>query len=189
MLALLTARNLPQPLVLISLFLLLTAAAALLACGPVAQPVPAEDNALPAAQQVPVDVPTDLPSAQQEGGAATPTVPPPPTFPPVTYPKIKNSQLQYDVVDFEEAQAAASGPSGQSDSAPEDTAVYVVIYLSGNKAEVAAWLRSKGVTPAHADAPYAVNLGAEVPLSLLGELSQQDGVTGIERPLPSAEMD
>ena len=175
MLALLTARALPQPLALISLFLLLTAAAALLACGPVAQPGPAKGNALPA--------------AQQEGGAADPTEPPPPpTVPTPSYPKIKYG-LQYEVVDFEEAQAAASGPSGQSDSAPEDTAVYVVIYLSGNKAEVAAWLRSKGVTPAHADDPYAVNLEAEVPLSLLGELSQQDGVTDIERPLPSAEMD
>ena len=171
MLALLTARSLPQPLALISLFLLLTAAAALLACGPVAQPAPAEGNALPA--------------AQQEGGAADPTEPPPPppTFPPVTYPNIKDSQLQYNVVDFEEAQAAASGPSGQSDSAPADTAVFVEIYLSGNKAEVAAWLRSKGITPFHADDPDISNLNAEVPLSLLGELSQQDGVTGIEQPM------
>ena len=183
MLALLTARNLPQPLSLISLFLLLTAAAALLACGPVAQPAPAEGNALPAAQQVPVDVPTALPSAQQEGGAADPTEPPPPpTLPTPSYPKIKY-RLQHDVVEFEEAQAAASGPSGQSDSAPADTAVFVVIYLSGNKAEVAAWLRSKGITPGGADYPYTVNLQAEVPLSLLGELSQQDGVTRIERPL------
>ena len=158
MLALLTARSLPQPLVLTALFLLIAAAAALLACGPVAQPAPAEGNALPA--------------AQQEGGAADPTEPPPPpTLPTPSYPKIKHSQLQYDVVAFEEAQDAASGPSGQSDTAPADTAVYVAIYLSGNKAEVAAWLRSKGITPAHADDPYAVHLGAEVPLSLLGELS------------------
>ena len=165
----LTARSLPQPLAFISLFLLLTAAAALLACGPVAQPAPAEGNAFPV--------------AQQEGGAATPTVPPPPTFPPVTYPKIKDSRLQYDVVDFEEAQAAASGPSGQSDSAPEDTVVFVQIVLSGNKAEVAAWLRSKGITPGHADDPAISNLDAYVPLSLLGELSQQDGVRKIEQPL------
>ena len=74
MLALLTARSLPQPLALISLFLLLTAAAVLLACGPVAQPVPAEGNAFPV--------------AQQEGGAADPTEPPPPpTVPTPSYPK------------------------------------------------------------------------------------------------------
>ena len=184
MLALLTARALPQPLLLTALFLLLTAAAALLACGPVAQPAPAEGNALPAAQQVPVDVPTALPSAQQEGGAATPTLPPPPpTLPTPTYPKLRHS-LQHDVVQFEEAQAAASGPSGQSDSAPEDKVVLVQIILSSNKAEVAAWLRSKGVTPGLADDPEISNLAAYVPLSLLGELSRQDGVTGIQQSLP-----
>ena len=166
----LTARPWPQSLVLISLFLLLTAAAALLACGPVAQPAPAEGNALP--------------SAQQEGEVADPTEPPPPpTLPTPTYPKLRHS-LQHDVVQFEEAQAAASGPSGQSDSAPADTAVYVEIFLSGNKAEVAAWLRSKGVTPGHADDPDISGLDAYVPLSLLGELSQQDGVTGIQQSGP-----
>ena len=166
----LTARSLPQPLAFISLFLLLTAAAALLACGPVAQPAPAEGNALPA--------------APQEGGAADPTEPPPPpTLPTPTYPKLRHS-LQHDVVQFEEAQDAASGPSGQSDSAPEDTAVLVQIILSSNKAEVAAWLRSKGVTPGLADDPDISNLAAYVPLSLLGELSQQDGVTGIRQSRP-----
>ena len=171
----LTARALPQPLALISLFLLLTAAAALLACGPVAQPAPAEGNALPA--------------AQQEGEAGDTTEPPPPPQVTPTYPKIRNS-LQNDVVDYEEAQDAASGPSGQSDSAPEDTAVFVEIFLSDNKkAEVAAWLRSKGITPAYENNPYTVNLGARVPLSLLGELSQQDGVTGILQPFQSPEME
>ena len=174
MLALLTARALPQPLAFISLFLLLTAAATMLACGPVAQPAPAEGNAFPV--------------AQQEGEAAEPTEPPfPPQVTP-TYPKIRNS-LQNDVVDYEEAQDAASGPSGQSDSAPEDTAVLVQIILSSNKAEVAAWLRSKGITPAHADDPSISNLNARVPLSLLGELSQQDGVTGILQPFQAPEME
>ena len=167
MLALLTARNMPQPLALISLFLLLTAAAALLACGPVAQPAPAEGNAFPV--------------AQQEGEAADPTEPPPPPQVTPTYPNIRNS-LQNDVVDYEEAQDAASGPSGQSDSAPADTTVFVEIFLSGNKAEVAAWLRSKGITPEHADDPDISGLDAHVPLSLLGELSRQDGVTGIQQP-------
>ncbi len=167
----LTARSLPQPLALISLFLLLTAAAALLACGPVAQPVPAEGNVLPV--------------AQQEGGDSDPTEPPPPpTLPTPSYPKIKHSQLQYDVVAFEEAQDAASGPSGQSDTAPADTVVFVQIVLSGNKAEVAAWLRGKGITPGHADDPAISNLDAYVSLSLLGELSQQDGVIEIEQIAP-----
>ena len=173
MLALLTARNRPQTLLLAALFLLITAAATMLACGPVAQPAPADGNAVPPAQQEGGD-------NAEESGDADP--PPPPTVPTPSYPKIKYG-LQYEVVEFEEAQDAASGPSGQSDSAPEDTAVFVRILLSGNKAEVAAWLRSKGITPAHADDPSISNLNARVPLSLLGELSQQDGVTRIERPL------
>ena len=166
----LTARNLPQPLALISLFLLLTAAATLLACGPAAS-APADRNTLPPAQQA---------------GDADPTEPPPPPpVPAFIYPNIGDSQLHFDVVEFEEAQDAASGTSGQSDTAPEDAVVFVQILLSGNKAEVAAWLRSKGVTPLHAENPQISNLTAEVPLSLLGELSQQDGVREIHRPAPS----
>ena len=171
---LLTARHWPQTLLLTALFLLIAVATTLLACGPVAQSVPADDGSLPA--------------AQQESGDADPTEPPPPpTVPTPSYPKIRSS-LQSEVVEFEEAQAAASGTSGQSDSAPEDTAVLVSIFLSGNKAEVAAWLRSKGITPEHADDPDISGLDAYVPLSLLGELSQQDGVTGIQRPPQPPEM-
>ena len=188
MLALLTAR--PQTLLLTALFLLIAAAAALLACGPVAQPAPADDGELPAAQQVPVDVPTTLPPAQQEGDdnaeeSEDNIWTPPDPKPTETYPKIRGS-LHFDVVEFEKAQDSASSPSGQSDTAPADTVIFVSIFLSGNKAEVAAWLRSKGITPAYADDPDISNLGAEVPLSLLGELSQQDGVRGIEQLMPEA---
>ena len=177
-----------MPPLLTTLFLLIAVATTMLACGPAAQPAPADGNVLPAAQQVPVDVPTALPSAQQEGGdnaeeSEDDIWTPPDSKPTETYPKIRSGQLQSSVVDFEEAQDAASGPSGQSDTAPEDTVVFVQIVLSSNKAEVAAWLRSKGITPAHADNPNISNLNAVVPLSLLGELSQQDGVTNINRPL------
>ena len=187
MLALLTARPWSQTLLLTALFLLITAAATLLACGPVAQPAPADGNVLPAAQPVPIDVPTALPPAQQDGGDTVDgpdDIPTPPPIPTETYPNIGNSQLQSAVVEFEEARDAASNPSGQSDTVPEDTTVYVHILLSGNKAEVADWLRSKGITPVHADDPDASNLSAEVPLSLLGELSQQDGVREIDQPIP-----
>ena len=169
MLAMLTAR--PQILLLTALFLLITATATMLACGPVAQPAPADGNVLPA--------------AQQDGDADPTEPPPPPPAPTFTYPIIRDSQLDFDVVEFEKAQDAASGTSGQSDTAPEDKVVFVQIILSGNKAEVAAWLRSKGVTPFHADDPDISNLTAEVPLSLLGELSQQNGVIDIERPAPA----
>ena len=48
--ALLTARNLPQTLLLTTLFLLVAVTTTLLACGPVAQPAPADDFELPVAQ-------------------------------------------------------------------------------------------------------------------------------------------
>ena len=46
----LTARHWPQTLLLTALFLLIAVATTLLACGPAAQPAPADDGALPAAQ-------------------------------------------------------------------------------------------------------------------------------------------
>ena len=69
-----------------------------------------------------------------------PTRLPKPTF---AYPNIRDSGLHFDVVDFEEAQDAASGPSGQSDGAVEDATVRVVIYLSSNAVAVGQWLKDK----------------------------------------------
>ena len=190
----------PQTLLLTALALLIAAATIMLACGPAAQPIPEEGDTLPAMQPlpadgdtrpaapqvVPADGPSTLPPAQQEGGdnAGESGGDAPPPKPTLTYPNIDDSGLHIDVVEFEEAQDAASGPSGQSDAAVEDTVVLVRILLSSNKAEVAAWLRSKGITPLYAeDADYG-NLAAEVPLSLLGALSQRDGVREVSRPLP-----
>ena len=161
----------------------------MLACGPVAQPLLDAGDTLPAADRGAVAEPNPLPPAQQaaggsagESGDDTPTEVPPPPKPTFTYPNIRGSGLHFDVVEFEEARDAASGPSKQSDAAVEDTVVLVRILLSGNKAEVAAWLRSRGITPIYAESPDIANLAAEVPLSLLGELSQQDGVREIKRP-------
>ena len=179
----------PQTLLLTALALLIAAATIMLACGPAAPPIPEGGDTLPAMQPLPADGLNTLPPAQQEGGdsageSGDTAPPPPPPKPTLTYPNIDDSGLHIDVVEFEEAQDAASGPSGQSDAAGEDTVVLVRILLSGNKAEVAAWLRSKGITPLYAeDADYG-NLAAEVPLSLLGKLSQQDGVSEVRRPLP-----
>ena len=182
------ARPWPQIRLLTALALLLAAAALMLACGPVDQPIPVDGEDLPAAQPVPADGPDLLPPAQQEGGdtagfsgAVAPTeMPPPPPLPTLTYPNIRYG-LHFEVVEFEEAQKAARGPSGQRDAAVEDSVVYVEIFLSANTAEVADWMRSKGVSPLYAADGY---IDAEVPLSLLGELSQQDGVRGISRPAP-----
>ena len=184
---LLTRRPWPQTLLLTILALLIAAATIMLACGPAAPPIPEDGDDLPAMQVVPADGPSPLPPAQQEGGdsAGESGGDAPPPKPTLTYPNIDDSGLHIDVVEFEEAQDAASGPSGQSDAAVEDTVVLVRILLSSNKAEVAAWLRSKGITPLYAeDADYG-NLAAEVPLSLLGALSQRDGVREVRRPYPT----
>ena len=180
----------PQTLLLTALALLIAAATIMLACGPAAQPIPADGDTRPAAPQVvPADGPSTLPPAQQEGGDSsgesgdeTPTeMPPPPTLPTLTYPNIRDS-LHFDVVEFEEDQDAASGPSGQSGSAVEDSVVLVEIFLSANTTEVADWLRSKGVSPLYTTDGY---IDAKVPLSLLGELSRQDGVREVRRPYPT----
>ena len=195
---LLTARPGPQTLLLTALALLIAAATLMLACGPVAQPIPDAGDALPAAQPARDggDTPpasanglNPLPPAQQAGGDSagesgddTPTeVPPPPPKPTFTYPNIRGSGLHFDVVEFEEAQKSASGPSGQSDAAVDDTVVVVEIFLSANKSEVAAWLRSKGITPLYAEDADYPHLAAEVPLSLLGELSEQDGIREVSQ--------
>lgn len=90
------------------------------------------------------------------------------------------------MVEFEEAQDAASGPSGQSGDVVEDTVIYVEIIISANAKEIEAWLISNGVTPFDPVAADDTYTDAEVPLSLLGELSQQDGVTEIRRPPPTS---
>ena len=186
---LLTARRRPQTLLLTALALLIAAATIMLACGPAAQPIPEGRGALPAADLVRVADSNPLPPAQQAGGDSagesgddTPTeIPPPPPNPTFTYPNIRDSGLHFDVVEFEEAQKSASGPSGQRDAAVKDTVVVVEIFLSANKSEVAAWLRSKGITPLYAEEADYAHLAAEVPLSLLGELSQQDGVREVSQ--------
>ena len=79
MLAMLTARNLPQTRLLAILFLLIAVAATLLACEPAAQTAPADDVALSAAQvsgrgETPAkgEEPTEEPAAEPEP-TATPT--------------------------------------------------------------------------------------------------------------------
>ena len=70
----LTTRNLPQTLLLTALFLLIAAATTLLACGPAAQPAPAADVALPAAQQSDGgEEPTETPAVAHAGATDTHT--------------------------------------------------------------------------------------------------------------------
>ena len=86
---LLAARNLPQALLLTALFLLIGVATTMLACGPAAQPAPAADGALPAAQQSDGgDEPTEEPTVKPtEEPTETPTVKP--TEEPMETPTVK----------------------------------------------------------------------------------------------------
>ena len=78
MLAMLTARNLPQTLLLTVRFLLIAVATTLLACGPAAQTAPAGDVILPAAQVSGGGEPMAEPE--------DPTPEPEPTATPTPYP-------------------------------------------------------------------------------------------------------
>ena len=201
MLAMLTARNLPQILLLTVRFLLIAVAAALLACGPVAQPVPADDVILPPAQDggeaeptaEPVDD-TDTPTAEPEDAdsAGSPIdspydpnyIPPPPPLPTLKYPNLVDRNLDKLAVEADEAQ----GPSGQSDSSPE---VRVEIWTSTNPDDeitenLVTWLKAQGIpadyigvsgrTEGYGDGSF---ISVTVPTHLLGPLSQREGVTQV----------
>lgn len=202
MLAMLTARNLPQTLLLTALFLLMAVAAALLACGPVAQPGPANDAMSPPAQDgggEPTAEPeddTDTPTPTAEPGdadnAASPTdstydpyyIPPPPLLPTLKYPNLVDRNLDKLAVEADEAQ----GVGGQSDSSPE---VRVEIWTSTNPdneitENLVTWLKAQGIpadyigvsgrTEGYGDGSF---ISVTVPTHLLGPLSQREGVTQV----------
>ena len=157
---LLTARLWPQTLLLTALFLLIAAAAAMLACGPAAQPVPADDGALPAAQigggsETPgeAEEPAEEPNAgdstkSPEKSGANPNLysdmPTPPPDPTRRYPNLTH-KLDWIAIEAEDAQ----GPSGQSEPPPK---IRVIIGTVNNpdhpttKALV-QYLKERGVTP------------------------------------------
>ena len=158
-----THRPWPQTLLLTVLALLIAAATIMLACGPVAQPIPEEGDTFTAAPQV-------------EGGSEEPEEEPTATPTPTNnYPKL-DASLQ-DVVrkfesgDLTECQAAAQ------DLAHHASSVLVEVELPANIDAVDTWMANQGISPRHKDATWAPpHIYAYVPVSLLGALSQQDGV-------------
>ena len=180
----------PQTLLLTALPLLIAAATIMLACGPVAQPIPEGGDARPAAESpaTPTPVPTVcLQGTDRDGTKFEHCITP---IPPETpkYPNISGS-LRGQVEEFEETRDAVSGDSGQSGNTVGDTLVTVEIFLSANTDDVAAWLESKGVSPFYVQkrdaSPFyaeAGSIGGAIPMSLLGELSQQKGVVEVREP-------
>jgi len=180
-----TRRQGPQTLLLTILALLIAAATIMLACGPAAPPIPEDGDTRPA---TPTPAPTVcLQGTDRDGTKFEHCITP---MPPKTpkYPNISGS-LRGQVEEFEETRDAASGPSGQNGRAVDDTLVAVEIFLSANTDDVAAWLESKGVSPFYVQkrdaSPFyteAGSIGGAIPMSLLGELSQQKGVVEVREP-------
>ena len=216
MLALLTARHWPQTLLLTILFLLIAVTTALLACGPVAQPAPADDGALPAAQDSSNDAPPPEPAepvitptlvsgrSTAEAPMAAPTntpiphqtplrtdsrfhghLDPPPPPPTLKYPNIASSPIHQKVIEFEAAQKAAKETSEQEPD-PAKISMLVEIELTHNAVEIADWLKERGVSPSYPnDRPVNATdlyIAVNVPLHLMGELSQQEGIKAIHLP-------
>ena len=159
-----------MPPLLTALFLLIAVATTLLACGPVAQPVPADDGALLAAQETDGDEPTEEPEE--------PTATPRPTN---NYPKLAASLQdvvrKYESGELSETQAAALI------LAHHGAMVLVQVDLSANIDAVDTWMGEQEIAPRYKDASYVPpHIYAYVKVSLLGALSQQESVTSISAP-------
>ena len=99
------------------------------------------------------------------------------------YPNL-GSHLDAVVASYEsgrqsERQAAEQGVVSQ------DGAILVTIYLSSNVAGVESFLNDNGVTARNVGEDY---IEAYVPVGLLGQVSQQDGVTRVREIIPPEPM-
>ena len=197
----------PQTRLLTALALLLAAAALMLACGPAAQPIPADGEDLPAAQ--PTATPTIEPNigtdeldagdgTQNPGNFGPRDIPPPPPIPTLKYPNLEHTLDELAIA--EEDAAGLAG--GQSDAAA-DNFVAVSIWMDTNPDAAATkalveWLKARGISssvhgrlPGYGDGSF---ISARVPVLLLGAISQQEGVgrvkdargdVPIPRPIPT----
>lgn len=202
----LPARPGPQTRLLTALALLLAAAALMLACGPVDQPIPVDGEDLPAAQ--PTATPPPKPNigtdeldagdgTQNSGNFGPMDIPPPPPIPTLKYPNLEHTLDELAIA--EEDAAGLAG--GQSDAAA-DNFVAVSIWMDTNPDDAATkalveWLKARGISssvdgrlPGYGDGSF---IYASVPARLLGALSQQEGVSRVKydryvpdpRPMPT----
>ena len=103
----------------------------------------------------------------------------PPHAPELTYPKL-GSRLDEMATGVEEGRDSAQGAAGQA-TISEGESVAVTIYLSGNVDAVVAFLEANGGSPRNVGTDY---IEAYVPVSLLGETSEQPGVVRIREIVP-----
>ena len=113
------------------------------------------------------------------GGTWAQDLPAPPPAPELTYPKL-GSRLNEMATSVEEGSASAQGAAGQA-AVSDDESVAVTIYLSGHVDAVVAFLNNNGGSPRNVGTDY---IEAYVPVSLLGETSEQPGVVRIREIVP-----
>ncbi len=127
-----------------------------LACGPTAQSAPEE---APSAQPVTQD------------SEATPPPEPTPKYPNLDE-ALQNLVQRFEDGELSESEAAALAPVHHGSS------VLVEVALPTNIDDVDAWMGTQGISSRFADANYIPpHIYAYVKVSLLGALSQQEGVT------------
>ena len=166
----------------------------LLACGPVEQPGPEGGDQLPAAPESEA-TPTPTPESPDEAPTdflpPEPGFPPPPPVPTLKYPNLHH-RLDKKAVEADEARDAGRSSTTDNDPHVEVTIIFAGYYTTDNREAtnvetVATWVRDNGgqthdVTPSF--------IYATVPTSLLGELSQQEGVIFIDdEPYQTAIID
>ena len=161
---LLLSRNFPRFILLSALFLLITAATLLLACAPAS---PAAGNAL-----------TPTPDSNRDPDAPTAT-PKPTNHYPKLHPILQQLVRNYEAGSSTERQAAAQAPLFY------DRTVLITADIPANIDVVDKWMANQNISPRHKEVtPLESRLYAYVPVSLLGALSRQVGVSEVNPVLP-----
>ena len=144
--------------------ILLLTAAILLACGPASQ---AEPQTEPVSQAI----------AQKSDPDPTPT-PEPPKYPNLDA-TLQEIVARFEAEDLSESEAAAQAHTYHGSS------VLVTVDLSANIDAVDAWMAGRDVSSRHTNATHIPpNIHAFVKVSLLGALSQQEGIIQVKETVP-----
>ena len=185
--SMLSSRQGPQTLLLTALALLIAAATIMLACAPAAAPAPAAepDTRMAADPEAPTDTPppTSVPTVCVQWESTEERIeycftPEPETTP--KYPNLSDHRLVTLVEEFEKAQQSASSATGQSAEQTTSLIEVRVELLSSDKVDdLAAWLESQGVSGIDKG---EVDIHTWAPVSLIGPMSEQDGVRSVRIP-------
>ena len=144
--------------------ILLLTAAILLACGPASQ---AEPQTEPVSQAI----------AQKSDPDPTPT-PEPPKYPNLDA-NLQEIVARFEAEDLSESEAAAQAHTYHGSS------VLVTVDLSANIDAVDAWMEGRDISSRHTNATHIPpNIDAFVKVSLLGALSQQEGIIQVKETVP-----